>query len=105
VTVVAPRTLLPPDTGDQFADAVTDRLDDVLGDVDVLYLLRMQQERMNEALVANLREYTARFGRTPKRAARLPVSTVSASSRPGSRRCTCRSTNPGLTTRPDASIT
>jgi hypothetical protein len=38
-------------------------------------------------------------------AARLPVSIVSASSRPGSRRCTCRSTKPGLTTRPAASIT
>jgi aspartate carbamoyltransferase catalytic subunit len=71
VTVVAPRTLLPPDVGDRFADAVTDRLDDVIEDLDVLYLLRMQQERMNEALVPNLREYTARFGLTPQRAARL----------------------------------
>ncbi|HSL74855.1 MAG TPA: aspartate carbamoyltransferase catalytic subunit [Ilumatobacteraceae bacterium] len=71
VTVVAPRTLLPPDVGDDFADAVTDRLDDVIGDVGVLYLLRMQQERMNEALVPSLREYTMRFGLTPERAARL----------------------------------
>jgi aspartate carbamoyltransferase catalytic subunit len=76
VTVVAPRTLLPPDTGDRFADAVTDRLDEVLGDIDVLYLLRMQQERMNEALVPNLREYTARFGLTPERAARLDPHTL-----------------------------
>ena len=50
---------------------VTDRLDDVIADIDVLYLLRMQQERMNEALVPNLREYTTRFGLTPERAARL----------------------------------
>ena len=71
VTVVAPRTLLPPDVGDDFADAVTDRLDDVIGDIGVLYLLRMQQERMNEALVPNLREYTMRFGLTPERSARL----------------------------------
>ena len=41
----------------------------------------------------------------PRAAARLPVSIVSASSLPGSRRCACRSTNPGLTTHPDASIT
>ena len=41
----------------------------------------------------------------PSAAARLPVSIVSASSRPGSRRCTCRSTNPGETTSPLASIT
>jgi aspartate carbamoyltransferase catalytic subunit len=72
VTVVAPRTLLPPDVSDRFADAVTDRLDDVIdGELDVLYLLRMQRERMNEALVPDLREYTARFGLTPERAARL----------------------------------
>jgi aspartate carbamoyltransferase catalytic subunit len=38
----------------------------------VLYLLRMQQERMNEALVPNLREYTSRFGLTAERAAALP---------------------------------
>jgi aspartate carbamoyltransferase catalytic subunit len=76
VTVVAPRTLLPPEVGETFADAVTDRLDDVLGDADVLYLLRMQQERMNEALVPDLREYTARFGLTPQRAARLSPQTL-----------------------------
>jgi len=71
VTVVAPRTLLPPDTGEQFADEVTDRLDEVIGGIDVLYLLRMQRERMNEALVPNLREYTTRFGLTAERAALL----------------------------------
>jgi aspartate carbamoyltransferase catalytic subunit len=71
VTVVAPRTLLPPDAGERFADAVTDRLDDVVGEIDVLYLLRMQRERMSEALVPNLHEYTNRFGLTPQRAARL----------------------------------
>jgi aspartate carbamoyltransferase catalytic subunit len=31
----------------------------------------MQRERMNEALVPNLQEYTARFGLTAARAARL----------------------------------
>jgi aspartate carbamoyltransferase catalytic subunit len=49
----------------------TEALDDVIGDVDVLYLLRMQQERMGEALVPSLREYTMRFGLTADRAARL----------------------------------
>ena len=39
----------------------------------------------------------------PSAAARAPVSTVSASSMPGSRRCTWRSTSPGATTQPDAS--
>jgi aspartate carbamoyltransferase catalytic subunit len=80
VTVVAPRTLLPPHlgdpAGDSFADAVTDRLDDVIGELDVLYLLRMQQERMIEALVPNLREYTSRFGLTAERAGRLAPQTL-----------------------------
>ena len=41
----------------------------------------------------------------PSAAARLPVSTVSASSRPGSRRWVCRSTRPGSAIRPAASTT
>ena len=68
VTLVAPRTLLPPSVD----VPTTTHLDDVIGEVDVLYLLRMQQERMTESLVPSLREYTARFGLTPSRAARLP---------------------------------
>jgi len=43
----------------------------VIDEVDVLYLLRMQRERMNEALVPSLREYTTRFGLTAERAERL----------------------------------
>jgi aspartate carbamoyltransferase catalytic subunit len=68
VTLVAPRTLLPPTID---APVVTN-LDDVIDDVDVLYLLRMQRERMTEALVPSLREYTSRFGLTPERVRRLP---------------------------------
>ena len=67
VTLVAPRTLLPP----VIDLPSTEALDDVIGGVDVLYLLRMQQERMGEALVPSLREYTMRFGLTADRAARL----------------------------------
>ena len=72
VTLVAPRTLLPPDVTGLGAVPTTCDLDDVIGDVDVLYLLRMQRERMSEALVPSLREYTSRFGLTPERARRLP---------------------------------
>jgi aspartate carbamoyltransferase catalytic subunit len=72
VTLVAPRTLLPPDVSGLADVPTTTHLDDVLGDVDVLYLLRMQRERMTEALVPSLREYTSRFGLTPERASRLP---------------------------------
>jgi aspartate carbamoyltransferase catalytic subunit len=46
-------------------------LDDVLGKVDVAYVLRMQLERQEQALVPSLREYTARFGLTSARANHL----------------------------------
>jgi aspartate carbamoyltransferase catalytic subunit len=70
VTVVAPPTLLPPHVDGWDVD-VRHHIDEVIDDVDVLYLLRMQRERMGDALVPSLREYTSRFGLTPARAARL----------------------------------
>lgn len=70
VTVVAPPTLLPPHV-DGWDVEVRHHIDDVIDDVDVLYLLRMQRERMGDALVPSLREYTSRFGLTPHRATRL----------------------------------
>jgi aspartate carbamoyltransferase catalytic subunit len=66
VTLVAPPTLLPPDmTG--WPVRVSHDLDAVLPDVDVVYLLRMQHERMTEALLPTLREYTTRYGLTRRR--------------------------------------
>ncbi|HWC68947.1 MAG TPA: aspartate carbamoyltransferase catalytic subunit, partial [Acidimicrobiales bacterium] len=71
VTLVAPPTLLPPSL-EPWPVAVSNALDPLLADVDVLYLLRMQRERMDDALLPSLREYTARFGLTKERAALLP---------------------------------
>lgn len=70
VTLVAPPTLLPPSV-DGWPVEVSHHLDDVVGDIDVLYLLRMQRERMRDALVPSLREYTSLYGLTPLRARRL----------------------------------
>jgi aspartate carbamoyltransferase catalytic subunit len=70
VTVVAPPTLLPPAI-ETWPVTVAEHLDDVVGTVDVVGLLRMQSERMTEALVPSLREYTARYGLTPERLGRL----------------------------------
>lgn len=69
VTLVAPRTLLPPElpAGVQ----VTSDLDAVIDGIDVLYLLRMQSERIADAVVPSIREYSARFALTPERARRL----------------------------------
>ncbi|CAN5151888.1 aspartate carbamoyltransferase catalytic subunit [soil metagenome] len=70
VTLVAPPTLLPPSL-DSWPVEVSHDLDEVLPKVDAVVLLRMQQERQTEALVPSLREYTACYGLTMRRAALL----------------------------------
>ncbi|HEY2330660.1 MAG TPA: aspartate carbamoyltransferase catalytic subunit [Acidimicrobiales bacterium] len=70
VTLVAPPTLLPPSL-EGWPVEVSHDLDDVLGKVDVVNVLRMQRERQQEALLPSLREYTALYGLTARRAARL----------------------------------
>ncbi|MEK7426255.1 MAG: aspartate carbamoyltransferase catalytic subunit [Actinomycetota bacterium] len=70
VTLVAPPTLLPPGVSG-WPVSVCHRIDDIISTVDVLYLLRMQRERMVDALVPSLREYSAMYGLTPQRAKRL----------------------------------
>ena len=70
VTLVAPPTLLPPSLDGWPVDVRHD-LDAVISDLDVLYLLRVQRERMDDALLPSLREYSARYGLTPARAAKL----------------------------------
>jgi aspartate carbamoyltransferase catalytic subunit len=70
VLLVAPPTLLPPAVHDWPVEVCHD-LDAVLPTLDVLYLLRMQHERMADALVPSLREYTTLYGLTPERASRL----------------------------------
>jgi aspartate carbamoyltransferase catalytic subunit len=70
VVLVAPPTLLPATTS-AWPVEVSHDLDAVLPTLDVCYLLRMQQERMTEALVPSLREYTSCYGLTSARADRL----------------------------------
>lgn len=67
VTLVAPPTLLP-ESLEGWPVEVSHDLDAELPKVDAVYLLRMQQERQTEALVPSLREYTASFGLTARRA-------------------------------------
>ena len=75
VTLVAPPTLLPPHV-ESLGASVSHSLDAVLPDTDVLYLLRMQHERMDQALVPSLHEYHRSFGLTPDRAKQLPASAL-----------------------------
>ena len=75
INLVAPRTLLPPDVEDWPVD-ISPSLDEVLGDCDVLYMLRMQRERMDAALVPSLDEYSRRYALTPHRSTRLPAHAI-----------------------------
>ncbi|MEY4338975.1 MAG: hypothetical protein RLZ14_825 [Actinomycetota bacterium] len=70
VTLVAPPTLLPPSLEGWPVD-VSHHLDVLLPHLDVLYLLRVQRERMDDALLPSLDEYSAMYGLTAQRAARL----------------------------------
>jgi len=70
VILVAPRTLLPPDWTTWPVEVSAD-LDEVLPLADVVYFLRMQRERMSEALVPDLAEYSRRFALTAPRVRRL----------------------------------
>ncbi len=66
-TLVAPPTLLPRGIEALGCETSTDI--GAIAAADVVYVLRMQQERMEagEAFVPSLREYTARWGITPER--------------------------------------
>lgn len=70
VTLVAPPTLLPPSL-DGWPVSVSHSLDDIVADLDVLYLLRVQRERMDDALLPSVAEYSAMYGLTRARADRL----------------------------------
>jgi len=76
VTLVAPATLLPPSLEGWPIASVSHRLDDVLEKSDVVSLLRLQSERGSGAFVPTLREYTAGYGLTARRAAMLQPDAV-----------------------------
>jgi aspartate carbamoyltransferase catalytic subunit len=64
-TLVGPPTLVPrrlEALGCEISHDVA-----AIGDADVVYVLRMQRERMGEAFVPSLREYTSLYGITPER--------------------------------------
>ncbi len=75
VTMVAPKTLLPTQTDGWPAKASED-LDEVLTELDVVYLLRVQAERGGACVFPSLSEYTTRYGMTVQRFSRLKPDTV-----------------------------
>lgn len=70
VTLVAPRTLLPVTT-ESWGVEVCNGLDEVLPEMDVIYLLRVQTERGGASVFPSLPEYVSRFGMTRERRRRL----------------------------------
>jgi aspartate carbamoyltransferase catalytic subunit len=71
VTLVAPPTLLPPEVASWQVDTTAD-LDAVLPDTDVLYVLRVQHERMHRAFFPSVAEYARVWGVDARRMALLP---------------------------------
>jgi aspartate carbamoyltransferase catalytic subunit len=75
VTLVAPPTLLPADlTG--WPVTATTQFDDVLTEVDAIYVLRVQAERGGASVFPSVAEYRQRFGMTDARFNRLKPDTI-----------------------------
>ena len=66
--VVGPKTLIPPGIA-QLGVQVFDDLDEGIRGVDVVIMLRLQQERMQSALLPSAHEYFREYGLTPRRLA------------------------------------
>jgi aspartate carbamoyltransferase catalytic subunit len=66
VILVGPPTLLPK-SFEQLGATVVHDLDAVIGEVDVIYMLRVQFERIQSSQFPSVREFTRFFGLTPDR--------------------------------------
>ena len=67
VTAIAPPTLLPARPEVLGVDHISHNIDDVLPELDVVYMLRIQRERLEGAPYPSLREYNMLYGLTEKR--------------------------------------
>ena len=75
VTLVGPPTLIPPGA-QQWGVSISHDIDPVLEKTDVLYLLRVQRERMSEQYFPSSREYARIWGVDRDRLARLPEGAI-----------------------------
>lgn len=69
VIVVGPSTLVPR-TFEQMGARVSHNLDEVIGQVDVINMLRIQSERITSSVFPSVQEYSRLFGLTQERLAR-----------------------------------
>jgi aspartate carbamoyltransferase catalytic subunit len=70
VDVCGPATLIPLDM-DRFGVNVHSDFDRVIGEYDIVYMLRIQRERQTGGLIPSAREYTDLFGLTRERVERM----------------------------------
>ena len=70
VHLVGPPTLIPPQAT-EWGARISYSLDDLISDVDICYLLRVQKERQSEQLFPSTREYAALWGLDSKRVAKM----------------------------------
>ena len=75
ITLVGPPTLMPA-AAERWGAVVTPDLDGTLAKTDVLYLLRVQQERMREQFFPSPREYARLWGADRDRLGRLPEGAI-----------------------------
>jgi aspartate carbamoyltransferase catalytic subunit len=75
VTLVGPPTLLPPRV-ETWGAAISHHIDEVLPKTDVVYMLRVQRERMAQQFFPSSREYARIWGMDPQRMVKLPESAI-----------------------------
>lgn len=75
VTLIAPPTLLPYDSSEMPVE-ISNSLDDLLPELDVVYLLRVQMERGSGPGLPSLPEFMRRFGMDRRRLCLLPADSV-----------------------------
>ena len=71
VTLIAPATLLPARPDVLGADETTPYFDEALPQLDVVYMLRIQMERLEGAPFPSLREYHLLYGLTEERSSHM----------------------------------
>jgi aspartate carbamoyltransferase catalytic subunit len=73
--LVAPPTLLPVGV-EQWPVKIVFGIDDVLGQVDVIMMLRIQRERMTDLFFPSEREYSRQFGLDSDRLRKIPKTLI-----------------------------
>ena len=75
VTAIAPKTLLPANP-EVLGAQTTTSIDELLPSFDVVYMLRIQQERIERSPIPTLREYARLYGVNKDRLARMKPGSI-----------------------------